>query len=259
MTRTYAITGAASGIGAAARTLLEAAGHRVIGVDLRDTDVVCDLATPEGRAHMVAEVGERCGGRLDAVIANAGIGNPEPLTVRVNYFGTLATLEGLRPYLLEGTDPRAVLTSSIASLREHVDEIVDACLDGDEEAAVEAASRVEDNVELRLIYHSTKFALNQWMKREAPTEAWAGNGIPLNGVAPGLTRTAATQALIDDPGFMNGKVDDGYGVLGSLLIDPVEIAQPLVWLASPENTRITGQMLWVDGGTHLKMQSRVES
>ena len=55
MMRNIVITGSASGIGLATRKLLESQGDRVIGVDLRDADIVADLSTPEGRAHAVRE------------------------------------------------------------------------------------------------------------------------------------------------------------------------------------------------------------
>ena len=45
----YAISGSASGMGAATRARLEAAGHQVIGIDLRDAEVIADLGTVEGR------------------------------------------------------------------------------------------------------------------------------------------------------------------------------------------------------------------
>ena len=43
--RTIAISGSASGIGAATRAMLEAAGDTVIGIDLRDAEVTADLST----------------------------------------------------------------------------------------------------------------------------------------------------------------------------------------------------------------------
>lgn len=46
MTRTFVVTGSASGIGAATADLLRDRGFRVIGVDLRDADVMADLSTP---------------------------------------------------------------------------------------------------------------------------------------------------------------------------------------------------------------------
>lgn len=42
--RTYVVTGAASGIGAATAELIRERGHKVIGVDLRDADVTADLS-----------------------------------------------------------------------------------------------------------------------------------------------------------------------------------------------------------------------
>ncbi len=43
------VTGSASGIGAAVARQLQQAGHRVIGIDRRDADIVADLSTAEGR------------------------------------------------------------------------------------------------------------------------------------------------------------------------------------------------------------------
>ena len=62
--RTVAVTGSASGIGAAVRAACEAAGDTVVGVDLRDAEALADLGTPAGRQAAVAAVGGRCGGRL---------------------------------------------------------------------------------------------------------------------------------------------------------------------------------------------------
>lgn len=42
--KTYVVTGAASGIGAATAELIRERGHKVISVDLRDADVVADLS-----------------------------------------------------------------------------------------------------------------------------------------------------------------------------------------------------------------------
>ena len=51
------VTGSASGIGAAVRTRLEAAGHTVVGVDLRDAEIQADLSKADGRAAALREVG----------------------------------------------------------------------------------------------------------------------------------------------------------------------------------------------------------
>ena len=56
--RNIAITGSASGMGAALRERLTAEGDRVIGVDLRDADIEADLGTPAGRALAIEGVTE---------------------------------------------------------------------------------------------------------------------------------------------------------------------------------------------------------
>jgi NAD(P)-dependent dehydrogenase (short-subunit alcohol dehydrogenase family) len=71
---TYAVTGSASGMGKASAERLRAAGHTVIGIDLKDADVVADLSTSEGRAVAVAEVLTRTGGILDGAVLAAGLG-----------------------------------------------------------------------------------------------------------------------------------------------------------------------------------------
>lgn len=53
MSRTYVVTGSASGVGACVAGLLRERGDRVVGVDLRDAEVQADLSTDEGRERAV--------------------------------------------------------------------------------------------------------------------------------------------------------------------------------------------------------------
>src|SRR5271166_6300212 len=138
MDRTYVVTGAASGIGAATTSYLRERGGRVIACDLRNADVVADLTTSEGRAELVDGVKGLSGGRIDAIVANAGGGPPETL-LSLNFFGAVATLQGLRPLLETSPAPRAVVVSSIASLSPADPRILEACLNMDEPAAIAAA------------------------------------------------------------------------------------------------------------------------
>ncbi|WP_338060502.1 hypothetical protein [Pseudoclavibacter helvolus] len=61
MTRTYVVTGSASGIGKVTAEKLRADGHTVIGVDLKGADINADLTTAEGRAELVARAEELSG------------------------------------------------------------------------------------------------------------------------------------------------------------------------------------------------------
>jgi NAD(P)-dependent dehydrogenase (short-subunit alcohol dehydrogenase family) len=77
MGRICVVTGSASRIGAATASLLRHQGFRVIGSDLHDADVVGDLTTTDGRAALIEGASRLTGGRIDAVVANAGGGPPE--------------------------------------------------------------------------------------------------------------------------------------------------------------------------------------
>jgi NAD(P)-dependent dehydrogenase (short-subunit alcohol dehydrogenase family) len=245
MPRTYAITGAASGIGAAARRFLETRGDRVIGIDLRDAEVIADLSTAEGRTAMVEAVHAETGGSLDAVIASAGLSAGDPITVRVNFFGAVATLEGLRPFLAMGDAPRAVALSSTAANHPVSDAIVEACLAGDEAAAVEAGADAD-----YLNYSSSKRALSRWIRRTAGTPEWAGAGIALNAVAPGVVATPMTQGILDDPSARQ-VMDQAVPMPFAGHSSPDDLAPLLAFLTGPENTHVTGQIVYVDGGADL--------
>ncbi len=61
-------------MGAAVAESLRAEGHTVIGVDLRDADVVADLSTAHGRQKAAEEVLAKAEGTLDGAVLAAGMG-----------------------------------------------------------------------------------------------------------------------------------------------------------------------------------------
>jgi NAD(P)-dependent dehydrogenase (short-subunit alcohol dehydrogenase family) len=245
--RTYVITGSASGIGAATRELLQARGHHVIGADLHDADVVADLATEQGRGHLVDEVKRLSGGTIDAVLAVAGVDIAGPPTIAINYYGAVATLVGLRPLLVGSAEPRAVAVSSITSVHPFDQQLLDAMLDGSEEQALSRAQTAQ------YAYATSKRALSRWIRRNAVSDDWAGAGIPLNAIAPGLVRTELLERLFADPATKE-RIDAGSPMPLGGPYKPVVAAELLAWLTSEENGHMTGQTIFLDGGADVVLR-----
>ena len=249
MARTIVITGANSGIGKATAALAEARGWKPIRADLNGGDVEADLATPQGRLAFVEEVNALVGEHLDAVIACAGVTLPTSLTLKVNYFGAIATLEGMLPLLAKGTQPRAIGISSFASVLQPDSELVEACLSGNEAEAL----RIAENKDPDAYYASSKAAFARWIRRQAITADWVGTGILLNGIAPGIIETPMTQPMLDDEtrrDQLEHVVPMPIGRHGR----PEEIAELLLWLASPANSLMVGQILFIDGGAEATVR-----
>lgn len=251
--RRYVVTGAASGIGKATKELLQARGHHVIGVDLRGSDIDADLSTASGRDTLAAVVAEAIGDTLDGVIAVAGLALPSSVTVKVNYFGAIATLEHLRPLLLRSSAPRAAVVASFSALQDNDADLMDLLRGGDEDAALERGDALAANGAGDLIYASTKRAVAEWVRRASITPDWAGAGIPLNAVGPGIILTAMTEELLRTPEGRDGLMAAVPMPLNGPAAASV-IAESLAWLTDASNTHITGQVLFVDGGADASIR-----
>lgn len=254
MARTYIITGAGSGIGLATAEALRAQGHTVVGVDLKNSDVTADLSTPEGRRTAVEESLAAANGRVDAVIACAGISAPAPATAAVNYFGAVEFLEGLRPALAESDAPRAAVVSSMSSLQPNFPDLVEALLSGDEQASLAIAEKLAEDPQLgNLIYASSKRALSRWVRAQSITPEWAGAGIPLNAVGPGVVTTPMTKDLLADE--QQKAFVDAVVPMPLNYHQPAEsIANLLIWLTSVENSHCAGQTIYCDGGADVALR-----
>ncbi|MFE8013922.1 SDR family oxidoreductase [Streptomyces antibioticus] len=263
---TFVVTGSASGIGAASAARLRESGHRVIGVDLRDADVIADLGREEGRRRAVTEILAACGGVLDGVAAVAGVGpdtRDAAAVVSIDYFAPVALLDALRPALASSGAGRALVISSNAATTVPLidDTLMDLLLAGSEDAARKHAEEAQGALPTALLetspgisaYATSKLALARWVRRTAVTPAWARRGILLNAVAPGAVltplMTGSTGATADsDPDAFPTPMP--LGVFGR----PEDIAFWVEQFLRPEARFATGAVLFVDGGTDAVMR-----
>lgn len=255
MSRLVAVTGVASGIGAATAAMLRERGDRVVGVDLHDADVCADLSTTRGRLAAVDGVVALAEGRLDALVTCAGLSRAGAPQVSVNYFGTTDLVMGLLPALASAAAPRVALVGSISATQPTDAALVEACLADDEPAALALAEQAVVDGRPHQIYSSTKAALARWLRRTSVTPEVAGAGIALNAIAPGVVLTPMTVELVSDPRWkqvMDAAVPmplNGYA-------PPETIAHALGWLVAVENSHMTGQVVYVDGGAEALTVTR---
>lgn len=244
------VTGSASGIGAATVARLSRDGHDVIGVDVRDADVVADLSTDAGRAAAVAAID----GPLDGIVTCAGLG-PIPsragsAIVSVNYFGTIALLDGLRPLLRSGAAAVAISSNSTTCSPDVPSDLVELCLGGDEAAA---CARADEIPTMLGVYPASKLAVARWVRAHAVSDEWIGAGIRLNAIAPGMIETAM---------IAEGRADATVGPLLDMFPIPMdrpgkpeEVAALIAWLLSDEASLLVGSIVFADGGTDALLRT----
>ena len=250
---TYAVTGARSGMGRAVVDRLVAAGHTVITVDLADADVVADLSEADGRRRAAETVLAACGGRLDGAVMAAGIG-PVPgrdmprRILDVNYLGSVELLNTWRPALAASGEARVVvITSNSATVVPAVPgRAVDALLSGDGERAAAAVARYRKQAST-MAYAASKIALSRWVRRQAVTAAWAGQGIRLNALAPGAVQTPLLEAQLNDP--QQAKQLKRFPIPLGEYGDPGDIADWVVFMLGPSARSLCGSVVFVDGGS----------
>ena len=122
-------------------------------------------------------------------------------------------------------------------------ELAEACNTGDEVHARE----VGDKVGSLRAYAATKVALARWVRRNATTEQWVGEGITLNAIAPGKTETAMVAEGMADP--VIGPHMDKFPVPLGRNGKPEEIASLLCFLLGPDARFFVGSLIYCDGGT----------
>lgn len=252
---TYVITGGTTGIGAAVRKTLQDQGHEVFNIDYNDGDCLADLSTREGQLGAIDAVVKKYPDGIDVLICNAGVGpTAPPKTIfALNFFGSIRLAEGLRP-LLKKKHGNCVITSSnsITNMTVRMDWVDMLANVMDEDRVLELAEDIPRNLTTSC-YSSSKHALARWVRRISPS--WAADGLRINSVAPGNTTTPMTQSMTDAQmeAALLIPIPTRYG--RKEFLDAQEIANGIIFLASPLASGINGVILFADGGIDALLRS----
>lgn len=240
----YAMTGGATGIGAAIRQRLLDNGNQVVVIDIKDADVIADLSSSEGRKNAISAVRAMTTDGLDGLVTCAGLGAnvPDPrLIAQVNYFGTVEVVEGFRDLLAARRGAVVLISSNSAPMNQSPD-FVDLLLAGDEGAALRCAR----DLPTQEVYSGTKQAVARWMRRNVA--GYAAQGIRMNAVAPGYTQTPMTEQVENDPTYGEAIREFMASIPVGFPGKPADQAAATSFLLSPEARFVCGSVLYVDGG-----------
>ncbi len=240
--RVACVTGASSGLGRRAALALSRAGARVVGIARRadqleawqaeaggeTATLPADLATAD-----IAALAARAAapfGAPEIVVHAAGINTRETadevtpegwaITQRLNLEVPFFLSQAFAPGMKEKGRGRIITFASLQSYRAFPGGVA---------------------------YGATKGGIAQLTR--AMAEAWSGDGIMVNAVAPGFFRTELTGPVFADPVLAKRNADQTcIGRNG----EPSDLDGPLMFFCSPASDYVTGQTLFVDGGFTAK-------
>ncbi|OBH76457.1 NAD-dependent epimerase [Mycobacterium mantenii] len=256
---TYAITGSASGMGRETAQHLRDNGHTIIGVDIKDADIVADLSSPDGRKEAADRVLGTCDNRLDGAVLAAGLG-PSPGRDRVrqiaavNYFGVVELLVAWRSALAAAERAKVVVvaSNSTTTVPAVPRRAVKALLDHDADKALRTV-RFLGPAAPTMMYAASKIAVSRWVRRHAVLPEWAGSGVRLNALSPGAIMTPLLQEQLSDS--RQAKAVRSFPVPLGGFGDAGHMAEWMCFMLSDAADFLCGSVVFVDGGTDAYFRS----
>ena len=234
MSGRVAVTGAASGIGAATARLLAARGWQVACLD-RDIEGARRTAGDHGLAVDVNVADEASVVRAFATVAET-FGGLEALVTAAGVIETVPFLETTPEQFRRLFDINVI--GSFLSVREGAKAM---SAGGRVCMLASISSYTGGGYVATGAYATSKGAVLTMMK--ACARALGERGIAVNAVAPGFIDTPFVASAMNDP-VRRQKVEAAVGKVGTA----EQIAQTIAWLVSPEAEFVHGATLVADGG-----------
>jgi NAD(P)-dependent dehydrogenase (short-subunit alcohol dehydrogenase family) len=240
----YAVTGVASGIGAALAALLLARGCRVTGFDVRppqDTAFPCHAVDLAALGSIDAAMAH-AEGPFDGLCNNAGV-SPRPgqeaAILTINYFAQRTVTRALLPRLAAGASVVNMASRAGARWRENVEQVKRlAALDPRDVAAFVRDERIDAT----RAYNLSKEALIAWTLAES--EAMTARNLRINAVCPGAVATGLLSDFAAAFGDAMARNVARAGRPGR----PEEIASVAAFLLDPASSWLRGAEISPDGG-----------
>ena len=221
MSRSALVTGAARGIGAAIAERLRADDWQVHTVDVEDGD----LSTREGNRAVVDAALARFGGRLDAVVANAGFQHVAPV----------------RDFPEEQWEKlQALLLTSPFLLAKYAWDALSAS--GDGRFLVVASVHGLVASPFKAGYVAAKHGVLGLVK--VPALEGADAGISAAALCPAYVRTAIVEGQLQERPLEDLLAPQAV----KRLLEPAEVAAAAAWLLGPDGRSVTGAPLVMDLG-----------
>ncbi|WP_150525146.1 SDR family NAD(P)-dependent oxidoreductase [Roseibium sediminis] len=241
--RIACVTGASSGLGRRAATVLARSGAKVVGVARRAPDLESWRAEAGGEtAAVVADLSDRTGlGKLAADIA-APFGAPDIIV----HAAGINTRQAADDVTEEGWDITLSLNLTVPFFLSQA--LVPAMKERGWGRIVNFASlQTTRAFPGGIAYGASKGGVGQMTR--AMAEAWSAHGITANAIGPGFFPTELTAAVFGDADrAARNAAQTCIGRNGRL----EDIDGPLLFLCSPASDYVTGQVLMVDGGFTAK-------